>query len=205
MPQSHQKRKDKGISPPDLPAFEQLSQWGETGLTAGELYSGLAATKVNLSNQVAKRVQFDRVNLNCVDLSGTTLLGFKLRDSRLSQCDLSNADWHGAQILRVEMADCRMLGLTMTEGRLRDCVFMKCNGSYGRFRFASLNAIRFDECNLRESDFQGADLSGIEFSRCDLRNAQMSGAKLKGASLRGNKKPPARRTGGSQRSQPCEH
>jgi len=189
MTKSHSDNKScqRLISPPDLPVLEQLRQWGNAKLADNEFYSTSTGIKLNLSNQTATKVQFDRINLDCSDLNGTKLLGFKLCDSRLNQSDLANANWHGAQLVRVEMTDCRMLGLTITEGKLRDCMFMKCNGSYMRFRFASFNAVRFEECDLRDSDFQGTDLSGVEFYRCDLRNAQMSGVKLKGASLRGSK------------------
>ena len=186
MPRSRSKTRAGGISPPSLPVLDQLDQWEDTELADATLYSGLSGSKVNLSKQTAKRVQLDRVSLNCSDLSGTELLDFKMCDARLTESDLANASWHGARVLRVQMTDCRMLGLTISEGKLRDCVFSKCNGSYARFRFASFNAVRFEECDLRESDFQGADLSGVEFSRCDLRKAQMSGVKLKGASLRGS-------------------
>src|ERR1700733_283864 len=118
MTRGNQKHRSKGISSPSLLVAEQLRQWEEPQLKEGELYTGLRAYKLNLANQDAKGIEFDRVDLDCSDLNGTKIANFKLRDSRLGQCNLANADWHGAQIARVEMTECRMLGLKITEGKL---------------------------------------------------------------------------------------
>jgi uncharacterized protein YjbI with pentapeptide repeats len=168
MLRSSPKKIDKPISTPTLAPTQQLVPWVDATLVENEVYSNLSATKFNLSNQTAARVKFDGVDL------------------RFTQCDLANADWHGAKLRRVELIECRMIGFTVTEGKLQDCVFTNCNASYMRSRFAALRAVHFGDCNLRDADFQGADLSGVDFTRCDLRNAQMSGAKLKGTSLRGS-------------------
>jgi len=176
---------DKTITRPSVSQTE-LPEWSGTELHDGLCHSDCSAFRISFSGQAARRLKFDAVRLENVDMHGTKLPDFGLRDSLLKQCDLANADWRGAQISRVEMIECRMVGLSLIEGKIRDCVFTGCNGSLARFRFSSFSAVRFKECNLKDSDFQGANLSGVDFSRCDLRNSQMSGAKLKGASLRGS-------------------
>lgn len=179
------KAKTKTITPPDVMA-SGLEEWRGTELEDGQCYSDLSASRISLSHQTAKRIKFDRVSFESVDMSGTKLTDGRLRGSRFKSCDMANADWRGANVSCVELIECRMVGFSINEGKIADCSFIHCNGGLIRFRFSSFNAVRFEACNLKESDFQGADLSGVEFCRCDLRNAQMSGAKLKGASLRGS-------------------
>ena len=58
-----------------------LEEWRGTELEEGQCYSDLSASRISLSHQTAKRIKFDRVSFESVDMSGTKLTDGRLRGS----------------------------------------------------------------------------------------------------------------------------
>jgi uncharacterized protein YjbI with pentapeptide repeats len=73
-----------------------------------------------------------------------------------------------------------MLGLSWTEGGVRDASFEHCRMDLASFRFGTFKSVVFTECKLVQADFQEADLRGARFEQCDLTGAQFSKAQMEG-------------------------
>lgn len=149
-------------------------------------YSGLSLAHDQLSAQSAEHLSFEQMLLKQVNLHGSELTLAQMRDVCLNECDLANANWPKADLARVEVLNCRLVGFHIIEARLQDLLFKHCQVSLAQFRFTLFRTVRFEHCDLSDADFQGADLSGVAFVDCNLSRAEMSGAKLTGADLRGS-------------------
>lgn len=156
-------------------------------LAAYGRYAQLGLTSEQFSGQFAEHLSFEETLLKQVSLHTTELAHVRLGDSRLSECDLANANWLQADCARVEILHCRLTGFRAIESRWQDALFKDCQASLAQFRFAIFKTARFDHCDLSDADFQSADLTGVAFVDCDLSRAELSGAKLAGADLRGCK------------------
>lgn len=181
----HRKSK-RSINRPCIPLRTMLKEWQHGDLESHGKYSEIAFLRNDFSGQTLSDIVFDTVEFDHANLRETELLGLKVRDVRLEECDLANANWYRAFLSRVEISNCRLVGLKAIESKVRDVVFTACNCNLMQLRFASFGSVRFEDCNLKEADFQSADLSTVVFTRCDLRGSQMSGAKLAGTSFCGS-------------------
>jgi len=168
----------------------------KSGLTKGlesdtiedlEKYTQLMLEDENFANQEAQHIGFDQVLFQNVRLNNTRFKKVQLLDSRLTACDLANAEWPEASLQRLELLDCHLTGFRAIEAHLQDILFEECSASFAQFRFAVLKSVRFKHCNLSSIDFQGAKLTNVTFIDCDLGEADLSGATLVNVDLRGSK------------------
>jgi uncharacterized protein YjbI with pentapeptide repeats len=121
-------------------------------------------------------------------LHATRLAGAELADVELRGCDLANlrAGPHGGWI-RVCATNCRMTGLTFTDGVLRDVSLHGCRIDLASFGGARLQRVTFEECDLSQTDFLEAELDGVRFTGCDMTATDLRGAKLHRCELRSNR------------------
>lgn len=80
-------------------------------------------------------------------------------------CDLSNANYSGADLSGVDL--------------------WRANVSGANFRGADLSGVDLWNADLRGANFSGADLSYADLRLTNLRNTNLSGANLTGANLYG--------------------
>jgi len=83
-----------------------------------------------IENQSAQHVSFDQIIFKNVIFKGADFKVIELTDVRFENCDLSNADLSGAVIHRVEIVNCKILGLNLSETTLRNILFEDCNGRF---------------------------------------------------------------------------
>lgn len=183
-------RKDKARRPaiarPHLPPASAAKNPFDDHLVDHGVYSELIVSNADLAGQAVQRPTFESVVFHNGKLSATILPGVHLRDAQLNACDLAEADWERADLARVELLSCRMLGFKATEAVIQDAMFKDCDARYAVLFSARFKATRFERCMLGETSFQEADLSGVIFRDCDLRQADLRGAKLTGADFRGS-------------------
>jgi uncharacterized protein YjbI with pentapeptide repeats len=79
--------------------------------------------------------------------------------------------------------DCKMMGIKLIEGTIRNVRFNNCNLSYANFRFSNIKQVIFMNCLLRNGDFQSVELLKVKFDESDMKQIQMSGTKLKDIDL----------------------
>lgn len=184
-------RKEKprrpAIARPHLPPASAAKNPFDGRLVDHGVYADLILSSVNLSGQTAQRPTFESVVFHNGSLSASVLPGVHVRDTQLDTCDLAEADWEHADLARVELLSCRLLGFKATEARFQDAVFKDCDARYAVLFSTHFKAARFERCMLGEASFQEADLSGVIFHQCDLSQADLRGAKLAGADFRGSR------------------
>lgn len=174
------------ITPPALPRKFPGRALPTPLLETYGRYSQISLIQERFDEQVAERLSFEQMLLRQVSLHGTELVHLQVRDTRLSECDLANANWSQADLARIEVLGCLLTGFHCIESRIQHALFKDCQASLAQFRFTTFNkSARFEHCDFSDADFQGADLSGVVFDNCDLRRVEMSGARLVGADLRG--------------------
>ena len=184
-------RKDNAHHPavarPHLPSAAAAKKFFDDRLIDHGVYSDFILSSVDLSGQTAQRPTFESVVFRNGSLSATILPGVHLRDVQLNTCDLAEADWEHADLARVELLSCRMLGFKAIEALIQDAVFKECDARYAVLFSAHFKDVRFERCMLGEGSFQEADLSGVIFRDCDLSQADLRGAKLTGTDFRGSR------------------
>ena len=108
-----------------------------------------------------------------------------LTDVAITGDDLANRELRGASWLRVELAGCRMTGVSLAETTLTDCVLRDCRIDLATLGFARLSRVRIEDCRLSSSDLIDAELRDVVLERCDLTGADLRGLKISRVELRG--------------------
>ena len=91
-----------------------------------------------------------------------------------------------SQWLRVELRNCRMSGLVVSQSRLRDVRFTEGKLDGGDFRLSRAERVVFDACAMPDADLYEAQLTHVLFDHCDLRRAHFSAVKTDDLRLRGS-------------------
>lgn len=167
--------------PPEPPAPNGPDELPD-GLEEHETYSDLTLTGGSLAP--ATGVTLRRVHLTYVGLNDGFFRHLELVDARLTNCNLSNAEWPRASATRLWLEECRLTGFKLLGARFGHARFVACQARYAVFENAAFRQTRFERCGLSDVNFNGADLSGAVFSECDLTNATFKGAKLVGTDFR---------------------
>jgi uncharacterized protein YjbI with pentapeptide repeats len=178
---------ENAIKGPKLPKSGFTKGLGSDTLEDLEKYAQLILENESYANQGAQHIGFDQVLFQHVRLNNTRLKKLQLLDSRLTACDLANAEWPEASLHRLELLDCHLTGFRAIEAGLQDILFQECSGGFVQFRFSVLKSVRFERCNLSGIDFQEAKLTNVTFIDCDLSETDLSGATLVNVDLRGSK------------------
>lgn len=110
-----------------------------------------------------------------------------MRDVRLDRCDLSNADWTGASLVRSEILGTKLIGFASAESRWRDVLVRKSPGRMAVWQGTRFDSCRFEDCDLAEASFEGATLRNVVFRDCDLAGVRLVGAALENVDLRGSR------------------
>lgn len=180
------KQKNTVVSPPRLP--KELEQLDKLDFTDREIYTeelfqiGIVENEV-IGHQAAERVCFDQVIFKNVTFEQFSLHKLELTDVIFEKCDLSNIDLSDAIMHRVEMNDCKMLGLNLLGSTLRNVLFHNCSADFATFRFANCKQVKFEHSSLCNADFYRSELTKVELCESNLDQAQMSGTKLAGIDL----------------------
>ena len=104
-----------------------------------------------------------------------------LTDVIFEDCNLSNVDLSFSAIHKVEMKNCKAVGINVSEATLRNVLFDNCNGKYGLFSFSDLKHVNFKDSFLCNGDFHEAKFLKVGFLNSNLQETRMTGAKLKEA------------------------
>jgi uncharacterized protein YjbI with pentapeptide repeats len=166
----------------DLPSLQDSAPFREREIAVqGQLLEGLSLRGLNAAVLTLENCVLDRV-----DLAESKIASLRLKDVRLSHCDLANLDARGATFTRTEFLHCRMTGFRSPESTWRDVLLSEGDQRYVQFTQARFLSAEFVACNFEDADFQVADLRGALFKSCNLKNCDMTGVKLEGADLRGS-------------------
>ncbi|MEL6498909.1 MAG: pentapeptide repeat-containing protein [Planctomycetota bacterium] len=111
----------------------------------------------------------------------------RLRDATIRACDLSNTRCTDLVATRVELHDCRLVGIDVSGATLRDLRCTDCQISLARAFGTTLERCWFENCDLRECDFDEATLAGVVFRKCDLRQTRFASSKLGQTDVRGSR------------------
>lgn len=181
------RQRTRDIDPPALPP-----DLDPVALACGEVVDDTTLERRfldggDVNDRALRAITFDTVRFRRFGMQRARLRNLRVQDSRFELCDLSSSDWAAANLTRVEMVACKLLGLRADGALLHDVLFQECRAPYAAFASARCRAVRFSKCHLAHTSFMDADLSGVVFADCDLSGADMMGAKLAGADLRGSK------------------
>jgi uncharacterized protein YjbI with pentapeptide repeats len=138
-----------------------------------------------LTGLLAERVEFLRCRFRRAAFAGSHLPRVRFLDCVVETSDLSNLAAEKGTLERVRVSGCRMTGLALNDGLVRDVAFTDCKVDLTNWRFARFDVVTFEGCNLSGADFTNADLRGASFTGCDLSGAQFHDARMTGTRLRG--------------------
>ncbi|TKH44719.1 bTB/POZ domain-containing protein KCTD9 [Paenibacillus terrae] len=138
---------------------------------------------MTMDNVEATRVSFEKMIFKNVTIMESSLPESEWTDVIFDKCDLSNINFSGSFIHRVEFRNCKLLGTDFSRSRLQNVRFVDCLGDYSLFRFANLKQVGFEDCSLISADLYHMTLQKIFFTRCNMDQAMLSGSRLKGVDL----------------------
>jgi uncharacterized protein YjbI with pentapeptide repeats len=179
-----------------------VARAGSVGTLAAELevdgatveggdYGGLVA-EGNIAGSV----------LRDVDLSGAKIGPVTLVDVVGRNVDLSNASLQQVVARRLELTDCRAIGVRLSFDHASDVSIVDCRLDYATIHVETVKGVAvFSGCSFREATisgdlsntvFQDCDFVGTEFrvrraAKCELRTSRLAEARglltLKGATI----------------------
>src|SRR3954471_16554191 len=112
------------------------------------------------------------------DLAGTNQRRWILKDTRLRDVDLANAEAPYSEWRVVELRGCRLTGFDLRDSTGLHVLFDECRADLMSLRSARIEGAIFRDCVLTGADFSGADLRGARFERCDLTEVELPAARL---------------------------
>lgn len=154
------------------------------------------AVKLDLSNCVFGKAQFERTGFIQINAADLDLSELKFISCNLYQSNLSRARFRHAE--SSIFAECQLTDADLKRGLLNGCLFSRIKAEGARFDGASLNSAMFPEAILSGASFAGAtalnsvfneaDLTDTNFAQTDatggvFRYARLNGANVDGASF----------------------
>lgn len=103
----------------------------------------------------------------------------------LEGCDLSRAEWEGAQLSAARLANSRLTAARLSTADLSRADMRYADLSAADLSYADLQSAVLLGATLRHADLTNADLSNVDLSFADLSGAKLGGARLEGAKLSG--------------------
>jgi hypothetical protein len=161
---------------------------------AGRTIAGFAAPSVGL-----RGVDLDNVTIDRLDLRGADGDEARLERAELKMTDLRTSQWKGALWHRVHAKDCDLTELDLTGAQLLRCEFGPVRMARMRLHKARIQACKFVDSELYSADFssvvmmkttfEGYSHATVSLSRTDWTSAALfdvnfNGANMYGATLR---------------------
>ncbi|MEM7172952.1 MAG: pentapeptide repeat-containing protein [Pseudomonadota bacterium] len=116
-------------------------------------------------------VNWQRCNLDGLDLSSVDLTDARIRDGSFFRSTLNDANLTGASGFRAKFVNAVMRGTRLDNAKLDEADFTKAE-----LVDASLIGADLRRARLFRSDLRGADLTGARLLGADLTRADLSGA-----------------------------
>jgi uncharacterized protein YjbI with pentapeptide repeats len=173
--------------PPRAPAIPaDLSPLAPGSMGPEATFENVLIGDEDLTGLHAPDLTLRAVRLHAAHLPGAELSGLELTDAELRSCDLANARL-GARAgwLRVHARTCRLTGIAISEGVLRDVTIESSRVDLASFAGCRLERVSFIDCVLVATDFLEAQLDAVRFIDCDLGEVDFRGARLRRCELRG--------------------
>jgi uncharacterized protein YjbI with pentapeptide repeats len=170
------------VAAPDLPELQLADPARERDSLV------LDGARVEPRDQALRveRVEVIESELRGVTLEAARPLEFRLRDTVLRDCDLSNIEGREAALTRVVVSNSRLIGVALASARLRDVAVTDSMLSLASFAFGELRDVLFERVNLREASFMEARLDNVSFIDCQLEGADFRGVRLRDCVMRGS-------------------
>lgn len=166
--------------PASLDAARTLDHLQSEDEFEDETFSGLAHSKLDLSNKSFTQCTFEAMSLNEVQLASCVFT-----DCRFVRCDLTMAKLGECSLRGVRFERTKLMGIDWSAARdlIFDVSFETCVLSYGVFVKRRMREVKFIDCTAHEADFSEADLTAAHFKGTDLRDARFTRANLTRADL----------------------
>jgi uncharacterized protein YjbI with pentapeptide repeats len=145
------------------------------------LFSGFNFTRLATKHTVLEMSLFRK----CV-LQESILNKLRIYDCVFAKSDLSNALWNAAALQRVELDECKIIGLQLNEAIIQDLRVHGCIGQYSQWRFSDMKKVTFIDTDFTEADFQGSTIVNSSFTNCKLDRTDFTDAKLSNMDIRGS-------------------
>ncbi len=168
------------IQPPKIPSFLETANFDDMD----DRYLSVCTIRdCTIFEEEINRMRFDQVVFKNVTFMDVTFTNIELTDVIFEKCDLSNTDFSGGAIHRVEFIESKLVGLNLTEATFGNVVFDNCYANLSSFGYASLKNVKFERCSLRNGDFFECKFNKIDFTDCDLVEANFTNTSLDGIDL----------------------
>ncbi|HSS02536.1 MAG TPA: pentapeptide repeat-containing protein [Kofleriaceae bacterium] len=145
---------------------------------SGRTISGFAAPSAGL-----RSLDLDGVTLERLDLRGADADDSRLERAELKQSDLRTSQWRGALWHRVRAKDCDLTELDFTGAQILRCDLGPVRMARVRFHRAKIQDTTFKESELYSSDFAGAVLLKVVFEGYEHATVSLSRTDWTGAAL----------------------
>jgi uncharacterized protein YjbI with pentapeptide repeats len=175
-------------NPPDLPSELKANDGAGQLFADGELVvvQDRRVAALERPNLRVKSFGVEGSALERVRFAGGQFGSIVWKDVRIVGCDFANVRAHRMELLRVELIDCRLTGLSGTGAHWRDVLIQNGDLRYAQLQRGVFRNCEFTSCDWQDADLQNADLTGAVFRSCRLGRADLNGAALENADFRGS-------------------
>jgi uncharacterized protein YjbI with pentapeptide repeats len=131
-------------------------------------------------------VDFRKLHLFKVDLSGVDLSELDFSGTSLLQANLSGANLYKADLSNAILQEADFSGANLIEANLKNKKLPQTNFSGANLSGANLSGVKLSRTNLSEANLSGTNLSGAEFHVSTIiNNTNFRLSNLRGSDLRG--------------------
>jgi uncharacterized protein YjbI with pentapeptide repeats len=142
--------------------------------------SGRKFSELKGSNLVFDSVSFANCEIGSINLIDTRFIG----------CDLSNAMLRRFHATRVDLLDCKLIGMNAFACRWDDVLMDHCDARFaqlgeGRLRRCELRASQLREAGLVRVTFEATKLVDVVLRQADLAETRLAGVDLSACDIEG--------------------
>ena len=165
--------------------FQVEASQKKMGLTGRviELLSKYTCSEILLRNSFLSDANLSRADLGGANLSGADLCGADLSEADLRRADLREAQMRGANLSSACLGGAHLSGTDLNKAHLIGTNLGGAQMCGANLREAYLHGADLTKANLSGADLCGAHLRGADLTKADLRGANLRGAELVRANL----------------------
>jgi len=151
---------------------------------------GVTIDRLDLRGADADESRLERAELKMTDLRTSQWRGALWHRVRAKDCDLTELDFTGAQLLRCDLGPVRMARVRFHRAKIQGTTFKESELYSADFAAAVLIKVVFEgyehaTVSLSRTDWTGATLFDVDFKRANLYGATLRGAQLVRCNLKG--------------------
>jgi uncharacterized protein YjbI with pentapeptide repeats len=168
---------------PDIDGdLAEVGELGDAEQLADFVYSDRSLRQLDLAGR-----RLARGRVRGVEVERTNFDTALFESLSFERCAILSGHWEGGSLSRVQLTDCKILGVTVSEQKWSNVVFRGCVIEYVTFdAVRATGPVAFVECRMRDVTLTNCHLPRGHMSDCELNAVELVGGNFRDFDFRGN-------------------